>query len=155
MAAKKCTRCLLELAVELFDWNGRGARTSRCHLCRLAVARNSKVGTRQYQERRAEPFFMARYMLGAVRARAVKKKLICDLDLVWFREALSRNCSFTGLPFELVAHSPWYPSVDRIDSTKGYTKDNCRLVVAMYNYMKNRWTDGDCIRLACVIAARA
>lgn len=36
---------------------------------------------------------------------------------------------------------PWAASIDRKDSTKGYTKDNCRLVCASVNIALNRFGD--------------
>lgn len=36
---------------------------------------------------------------------------------------------------------PWTPSIDRWDSTKGYTPDNCRVVSTIYNMAKSTWSD--------------
>ncbi len=32
--------------------------------------------------------------------------------------------------------NPYYPAIDRIDSSKGYTKDNCQLVLSIFNMLK-------------------
>jgi len=32
--------------------------------------------------------------------------------------------------------NPYYPVIDRIDCTKGYTQDNCQLVCWMFNNAK-------------------
>lgn len=57
-------------------------------------------------------------------------------------------CSATGLPLrhtgdcEIDAHgrmSPWAPSVDRIDSARGYTRDNVRLTCWAFNMAKGPW----------------
>jgi hypothetical protein len=34
---------------------------------------------------------------------------------------------------------PFSPSIDRIDSNKGYTKDNCRLVCTIVNFGLHRF----------------
>ncbi|MFK5948397.1 MAG: hypothetical protein QM500_06470 [Methylococcales bacterium] len=45
----------------------------------------------------------------------------------------------------------WSPSIDRIDNTKGYTKDNCRIVVWMFNLAKNNYKDTDLMKLSLAI----
>lgn len=36
---------------------------------------------------------------------------------------------------------PYAPSIDRKDSTKGYTRENCRIVCAAANFAMNTWGD--------------
>lgn len=51
-------------------------------------------------------------------------------------------CAVTGVRFTLEAVSgkrPYAPSVDRIDSSKGYTVENCRIVCVAANYAMNVW----------------
>lgn len=51
------------------------------------------------------------------------------------------RCAQTGIPFVISRESsPWMPSIDRIDSSKGYKQDNIQLVCWMYNVGKNRWS---------------
>lgn len=55
-------------------------------------------------------------------------------------------CVETGIEFVYEKQDrfkchPYSPSVDRIDSTKGYTKDNVRMVIWQYNLMKGEMTD--------------
>lgn len=51
-------------------------------------------------------------------------------------------CAVTGLLMTWSPHSPHTNvSLDRIDSGKGYTIDNIRLVCATVNYMKHRMND--------------
>lgn len=58
----------------------------------------------------------------------------------------SGMCAATGLPFDLkpgpYRHhaNPWAPSLDRRDSSKGYTLDNVQVVCAAYNYAKSEWS---------------
>jgi hypothetical protein len=40
------------------------------------------------------------------------------------------------------------PSIDRLDSSKGYTTDNCRVVIYQYNVAKGIWTDSDVLVMA-------
>ncbi len=47
-------------------------------------------------------------------------------------------CEVTNLPFvpSEKKMGPFLPSVDRTDPKKGYTKDNCKMVIWMYNAAK-------------------
>jgi hypothetical protein len=54
------------------------------------------------------------------------------------------RCEATNIPFDLLVTNnarmnPWAPSIDRIDSTKGYTMDNVQIVCWAYNAAKNQW----------------
>lgn len=89
--------------------------------------------------------------------RAKKKNLPVDIDLMYVLRLLEKQqglCAVTGIELMPSAtntkkeSNPWTVSVDRIDSTKGYTKDNIRLVCLMYNICKGIWTDAD-VRLMC------
>ena len=53
-------------------------------------------------------------------------------------------CEATGIRFDDTKRpyiNPYYPSVDRVDSTKGYTKDNCKMVGHMYNSAKCEFSE--------------
>lgn len=53
------------------------------------------------------------------------------------------KCELTGLAFDIGKGSwsrrPYAPSIDRIDSSKGYTTDNCRVVCVAINLAMNEW----------------
>ena len=97
-------------------------------------------------------------MLGSVKHRSRTKGLKFDLDLEWVVSRLiDKTCEATGLEFELEWDSakgrrtlanPFSPSIDRLDPKKGYTKDNCRLVIANYNFGKSSWTDETVLQVA-------
>lgn len=61
-------------------------------------------------------------------------------------------CEATGLPFDMgrseSTHcNPRVPSIDRIDSTKGYTPENCQVVMVWYNVAKNDYIEDDILEL--------
>lgn len=93
-----------------------------------------------------------------VRARAAKRGWNFDLTREWAEQKLAAGkCEVTGLAFQYDARVgcqllPWAPSIDRIDSTKGYTTDNCRMVVWIYNMAKAAWSDDDVMRMARALA---
>jgi hypothetical protein len=81
-----------------------------------------------------------------------------DLTREWAIEKMAGVCEVTGLPFELdkpdgYRFYPWAPSVDRIDCKRGYTQDNCRLVVWIYNMAKSEWCDEDVLKMARALVA--
>ena len=87
--------------------------------------------------------------LRGARGRARKKGLDFNLDLDWLLTKLENQnfrCAITGLKF--FEHysgpallSPYTPSIDRIEATKGYTKDNVRIVTFGANTMLHDWGD--------------
>jgi hypothetical protein len=87
--------------------------------------------------------------------RARDNDLPFDLTLEYVNEKLFNGvCEVTGIPFVFDYASskftiddggnlrnPFTASIDKIDPTKGYTKDNCQFVVYMYNTCKNSFSD--------------
>ena len=79
-----------------------------------------------------------------------------DLDRKWVDEKLSTGrCEVTGICFEFSDQDHqanfFMPSIDRIDSSKGYTKKNSRLVVWGYNRAKGEHTDNEVLMLAYAV----
>lgn len=93
-----------------------------------------------------------------IRSRSKNRKGI-EFNLDWddFRTRIMKGyCEVSGLPFDLdVVGTPWAPSVDRIDSSKGYTNDNVQYVCRMLNHMKGAATMDDVMLLANALVARA
>lgn len=97
----------------------------------------------------------ASYLLSTAKARAGGKGIPLDIDLAWVKLYLEPGvCSVTDMPLDMTWHqgdthsSPWRPSIDRIDGSKGYTKDNCRIVCWIYNVAKYEWTDDEVLTMA-------
>lgn len=84
----------------------------------------------------------ARNRIKKVKQRSRKMGVKSNLTTGWLREKLKlTNCEVTGLPFDKEnTNSPFYPSIDRVDSELGYTKDNCQLVVIIYNFAKSEYS---------------
>ena len=84
--------------------------------------------------------FKFKVKLEHTKKRAKQRNLSFDLTKEWLQSKLNKNiCEATGLqlnhnkdPFI----NPYYPVIDRIDSTKGYTQDNCQIVCWMFNNAK-------------------
>lgn len=97
-------------------------------------------------------------LFSAARERARKKNLPIDIDLEYLLELYetqNKQCALTGMDFILEEKNknykrftPFGPSIDKIDHTKGYTKDNIRLVCVMVNLSLNTFGD-ECFDKMC------
>ena len=104
-----------------------------------------------------------RYLLNKARNR--KKHEPTDLDLPYLKElwdSQDGRCVISGIEMILPStslawtqdtHNPWKPSLDRIDSSKGYMKGNVRFVTVMANFCKQRYPDEDVIAFCRAVAA--
>jgi hypothetical protein len=82
-----------------------------------------------------------------------KAGLPFDVTVEWIESRIIGNtCEATGLPFDLVGRGggwvPFAPSVDRIDCSRGYTMDNCRVVCLIFNTARNQFSDEDVLKMA-------
>lgn len=77
-------------------------------------------------------------MLGRSKARAKKQQLDYNLDKTWLRlKLLAGLCEFSGVPFvNGQQYHPFSPSLDRVDPSLGYTKDNCKVILLCLNGFK-------------------
>ena len=90
------------------------------------------------------------FYASSARKRAVKKGFEFDLDAQYLKDLFESQkglCAISGLPVmhntknrTMAAKSPYYASVDRIDSSKGYIKGNVQFVCLAINYMRNTFT---------------
>lgn len=81
-----------------------------------------------------------------------------DLDNEWFWERYAMGSALSGIEFQNGSrsdHNGFSASIDRIDPTRGYTKDNCRLILQAENMFKGRLTDDEMLSIALAILERA
>lgn len=95
----------------------------------------------QYDRRKREEREVSA-LIGA-RNRAKQKGLEFTLTKEWVKSRGS-NCELSGLPFRpeydgVHDRNPFAPSVDRIDSSKGYTPENSRLIFSCLNMGLGQW----------------
>ena len=85
-------------------------------------------------------------MLVMSKSRSKELNLKFNIDKEWCRKRIYK-CEATNMKFDnsyegtFIVMNPYAPSIDRIDNTKGYTKNNCRLVLTMFNSLKSTLTD--------------
>lgn len=83
-----------------------------------------------------------------------------DFTSEWIEAKIINGvCEATGIPFDLTtrrtevhASNPWVPSLDRIDSSKPYLKNNVQVVVYMYNVCKGEFAHEDVVLFAKMLA---
>lgn len=80
------------------------------------------------------------------KGRSEKNGLDFDLTKEWLEEKFKKNvCELSGEQFNLgektfaTHYDPYSPSIDRIDASKGYTQDNCRIILTCINISLNQW----------------
>lgn len=136
---KKCSRCLIDLPLDKF-----------CPRKGTTDGFNGKCKECRYQESKAwktnNPVnYLCSNMLTKARKRAQSKGWAFDLTFEDLQHLVVSHCPILGT--ELVwkyghglglgAHSP---SLDRIDNSLGYTKDNVAIISHKANSMKNSCT---------------
>jgi hypothetical protein len=84
-----------------------------------------------------------------IKNRSKKKGWSFDIDTSFIQELFEKQdgkCAITKIPFtfNFTKHKnykkdPFSPSIDRIDSSRGYTKDNVRIVCMVVNLALNEF----------------
>lgn len=116
---------------------------------------------RLLEKKRGEPDqVLLRRKLGSclqqARKRAERKHIPIDIDIHYLLDIYHKQngaCCLTGLVMELrplVGHrvNPYAISLDRIDSTKGYTKDNVRLIIWYMNWAMGAYGEKEFAEIA-------
>ena len=138
-------------------WNSYSKRADyfATYQRKLRKTEKSKIKERSYRKTYAATFAgMVTNLLAAAKDRAKKTNKEIDLDRAWVEAHLAEmKCEATGVDLileqqENVQHTPFRPSIDRIDNAKGYTKDNCRVVCVIYNKAKSDYNDADVRKMA-------
>lgn len=74
--------------------------------------------------------------LNGIRKRSRARSL--DFNLVAEELVIPEVCPVLGIPLHFgKSHHPNLPSIDRFDNTKGYTKENTRIISYRANKLKN------------------
>jgi hypothetical protein len=138
---RTCISCNQSGDGKLFAKGGHG-RCSRCT--------KTEWNKNNYTKVRAQRLW------GNAYKRAVKKGWpLPDFNTKWIYDKIENGyCEVTGIPFDLEseatssvhAKNPWVPSIDRIDSSKPYLKNNVQIVVFMYNVCKSEFNHEDVVK---------
>lgn len=79
------------------------------------------------------------------------KGLTFDISREWLMNKFAANkCEWSGIEFNL-ENMDLLPSVDRLDPTKGYTEDNCRVILHCLNAFKGQMPTEECEKIMAIV----
>ena len=137
MSKKQCASCGKSKKLEKFNKDRRRTQGRRgsCRKCEQKRNREYYQASYTVAERRMRRAFHA----AKQRAKKRGADFTITMDDVLPQVELG-YCSVTKIPFSHEAmpnrrRNPFAPSIDRIDSSKGYTPDNIRVVIFAFNLM--------------------
>ncbi len=139
-STKKCTKCNKRKRLLNFHRKGDGHH-SHCKQCRATSSKQYRKRSRTTDAGRSVELWQE----GRKRARL--KGIEWRLTKKWVAKRVGRGlCADTGLPFDLSnvatgSRNPRAPSIHRINSSKGYTPRNCRVVIYQLNAALNEWPE--------------
>jgi hypothetical protein len=146
----KCRETALKLREQCEQGHLPGGR----RLQKVTLAKRRKA---TWGEWSAAPRW-AKRMYGASESRCYatgRPFTLTPAEFLAIVRAADGKCQVSGIPFSFGAgaRDPFAPSMDRIDSTKGYVAGNVRLVVTIANFAMNSWGLGPVLRLAEALRA--
>lgn len=96
-----------------------------------------------------------RKIIHAARTRSKISGIPCDIDMAWAEQRWTGFCEMTLLPFDISPNRTrgnlFSPSIDRINPTLGYIKNNCRFILMAVNLMKLTGRDSDVYKIAAAL----
>lgn len=146
---KRCNKCGETKPINLFSkdkYKRDGVQTYCSQCCGINQAK-----------RRQLPRGRAIALMSDARSSSKKRKLKIDISNDWVEEKLNSGvCELTGIPFDFNPSKNTYlnkcaPSLDRINSNKGYTKDNVRVVLCAVNNALGQYTDEEILPILKVL----
>lgn len=124
--------------------NDRRAGKRPYYSCAVCLENNSRAYRKKH---------WCRYLAQKANARKVPGSIKLDeymIESIGYDQKL--RCALTNTRFDI--ESKWYrPSIDRIDSNKGYTLDNIRLVAWIVNHCRGDLTDAEFIDMCNKVSA--
>jgi len=151
---KTCRACKKELPTASFgvEKRNRDGMRGECLTCRSEL-RGIRDG--EFKNYRKTPRGRMNSMWHTLKKGADQRGLEFLISQEWlYEKILLGRCEKTGIPFVLDAENhndsvtskgqvrnPWAPSIDRVDSSKGYTEDNCVIVCYVYNMAKGSFDE--------------
>lgn len=96
--------------------------------------------------KRSRDTYPERYILNVVRGSAKQRGIFFDLDISDI--SIPKICPVLKCPIIIGGgvQNMYSPSIDRLDNSKGYTKDNIQIISRLANIMKNCSTDDQLIQ---------
>ncbi len=153
-----CKKCTKPISQRHYEANKESIIKKTIHNRKKRIANGSTSerdwGRAYRRNKRGSVEYEMSRRLTDIKKRCRKHNRICsisamDLVQVWHHQA--GKCALSGISMTLgkglVITAPNTASVDRIDSNKGYTKDNVRLTTWIANRSKAAWSDKDFLNM--------
>lgn len=108
------------------------------------IENRDKIKQAQDRYRKESP---EKYLLGLAKRRAKKNGLEFNIDILDI--PIPEVCPLLNIPLNSYSiHNDFRPSIDRINSKKGYIKGNVMIVSQKANRLKNNSTGNELLNLA-------
>lgn len=121
-----------------------------CRCARLEVLAKNGGRANNYKGTKHFPGkTIAQWKLSAKRRNHFWALTVEDLDRIY--ESQQGLCALSGLSMVWAGPKQYRPSIDRIDSTRGYSPENIQFVCSVINIMKNKIDESEFIRLCTLI----
>lgn len=163
MATKVCSKC--KESKELVEFNNsqtaKDKKQSRCRECERQyqqlrsvkyAAEIQEYSLSYIKRKRTDHDWRIKQLIQQAKRRASKKNLPFDLTLENVKKKFPAGNRCPVFGFELTWGNSGFretsPSIDRIDSSKGYTCDNIQVISWKANRLKSNFTLADIEALA-------
>lgn len=150
MFSRKCSKCKRVLSLDFF-YNKKGGKYGKSNYCKICEKIISNKNALKNPIR-----LKATYLLSDMKKRSVKRNYcLPEFSIEEITNIITNgSCCKTGIKFsfdKLKKQNPYSPSPDRIDNSKGYTKDNVQWVVWIYNKIKGDFDEEEFLNFIKVI----
>ena len=144
MGKKKNYNCICG---ETNSNNFYNKRRGRCKKCILTGAKDKYSNLSESEKKcyikkqnKWQDDNFLKYRLLSAKSRAKSKNIEFDLDIEFLENIIKKQenkCYYSGIELQFKRLGPYTASIDRLNSSKGYTKDNITFVIGAVNTMKN------------------
>lgn len=161
-----CSRCKVDKPASAFSKNRarHNGLSAECKVCkserdrayiRTETYKAAKRKRRQQTKRQSPQKVWANESILRLRKRARAKQMECTISRDWLLDNLPGRCPLLKEAFWFDDKPNDYtPTVDRIDPTQGYTEENCWIISAKANRIKNDATLAEIEQVAAGIRER-
>lgn len=137
-----CPKCLKSLEYKFFN-KKVGEKQLKRNICKIC---DSNRETSRKQKIKNNPDNHIKITINTLftstKTRSKEKDLEHSLTKKDIEQMFCNYCPILGYKFEFFkgAFYPYSASIDRLDSSKGYTKENCKIISFKANELKNNGT---------------
>lgn len=148
---KVCTNCKLKLPISEFTKSKESKDGFRyqCKKCNYVYTlkgdRNKWNQSYYYKHKKENP---EKYIYKQAKHRAKVNYKDMEFTIKVSDIVIPKQCPYLGVELSFFKEGNQAPSLDRIDSSKGYTKDNIQVISRLANTMKNNATKEQLIAFA-------